>query len=122
MTRSARATRQRCRRILQVLGKEPHLHLVGAQDVADIEVVGTVVPPFGGAERCVPGADQDVLVRLQQARHLHRYLFPAARRAFDLAHLGDVVRHGDRDTTQRLHAFRQLVDQIHLLRVVLIEQ
>ena len=36
------------RDVHQMLGKEPHLELVGADDVADKQVVGSIVPGFSG--------------------------------------------------------------------------
>src|SRR5215204_4449115 len=81
--------------LYEVLGEEPDLELVGADDVADDEVVGAVVAGVVGALGDVVGQLQDQLVAFEEPRDLDQHVLAAAWRAFEARHLGHVLRHSD---------------------------
>ena len=75
-----------------MLGQEPHLKFIGADDIADQNVVGAVVAGVigllgGGARRF-----QDDFVGFGEARNLHGHFFAAARRTWNHSGLGDIRR------------------------------
>src|ERR1700730_9099128 len=63
------------RDVHEVLGHEPDLQLVAPDDVADEQIVGTVVAAFGGQARHRMGLLQDDLVGVEKARNLNGDLF-----------------------------------------------
>ena len=95
--------------------------LVQPDEVADEKIVGAVVALLGAAAGGPAGEAQNDFVRQQQAIELRHRRLTVARRARDLTLLLGVRTHGDADA--QLHdAFRDLVDQLALLRLVLVEQ
>src|SRR5262245_33446386 len=111
-----------CRGVDQVLGQEPHLHLVGADDVAHQQIVGAVIPGLVGLPGRSAGLGQDQLVRLEQAGDLDRNLLAAAWWSRDPGLLRDVRRHGHADPAEDLNPLGDEVDQLGLLAVVLVEE
>src|SRR5260370_17140538 len=67
----------------EVLAYEPGLELVGAEDVADDEVVGALVAGFAGGFGDVEAALDDELVGFEEAGDLDGHLFPASGRCPD---------------------------------------
>ena len=68
-----------------MLAEEPNLQLVGAQDVADCQIVGPVVAQFISPLGKFTARPNDDFVGVQQARELYRDLFTSARRTFAFA-------------------------------------
>ena len=54
------------RHVDQVLAQKPCLQFVGAQHIADGQVVGAIISEFVGALRQFPAMADDDLVRVQQ--------------------------------------------------------
>ena len=69
------------RHLDEVLAEEPGLEFVGAEDVADDEVVGALLAGLVGGFGDVEAALDDDLVGLEEAGDLDGNLFPAAGRA-----------------------------------------
>ena len=71
------------RRIDQMFAEEPDLEFIGAQHIADGEIVGAIVSYcVGTASQGAAMADDD-LMSVEQARDLHRHFFPAPRRTLN---------------------------------------
>src|SRR5258705_8677171 len=79
--------------VYNVLGDEPDLRLVGADDLADQQVVGTVVTGFGGFAGHGAGLLEHDLMGVQQPGNLDRYLFAPPGRARDQGDLSDIRCH-----------------------------
>jgi hypothetical protein len=105
-----------------VLGDEPDLQFVAADHVAHDQVVRPIVAAFGRTPRHRARFLQYDLVRVQQARDLHRHLLSTLGRTRNQRRLGDVVSHGHADATRQLDALGDLVDEVVLLAVVFVEQ
>src|SRR6266404_4721803 len=56
----------------QMLAQEPYLQFVGAENVADGQVVGAVVAQFVGALGELAALPDDDLMGIEQSRELHR--------------------------------------------------
>jgi hypothetical protein len=110
------------RRVDEVLGDEPDLQLVGAEDVAHHEVVRAPIAVLVRDVGRAPHALDDDLVRVEEAVEHDRHFFGAVRRTLDRRDLGDVTGVGDCDTTEGLDAFAHQVDEGQLLTGVLVEQ
>ena len=106
----------------QMLGKEPHLELVPAQDVAHQQVIRAPILGFLGRLDVLAHLADDRLVRLQQAGDLRGHVLRPVRRALDRGQLGRVSGIADRDAAERLDALGKEVDQLELLLGVLVEQ
>src|SRR6516164_7678845 len=100
MTHSVRLAGSLDGRIDQVLGDEPDVHLVGADDAAHEQVVGAVVTCLGCAAREGARLAQHELVGAQQPRQLDRHVLAAARCARDAGRFRDVLRHRDADAAE----------------------
>src|SRR5208282_3380612 len=109
-------------RIYQVLAEEPNLQLVSAKHIAHYQVVGARVAQLVGTLGQLAARNDDDLVRVQQARQLHGNLFASLGRAWNARRFCYVCCHGDTDTAQKLDSFRDGVDDLALLSIVLIEQ
>jgi hypothetical protein len=110
------------RHLDQVLADEPGLEFVGAEDVADDEVVGALVAGFVGCFGDVEAALDDQLVGFEETGDLDGHLFPAAGRAPDPGSFGYVCSHGDGDTAKELNALGDGVDHFDLFVEVLVEE
>ena len=64
-----------------MFAQEPHLQLVGPEQLAHKEIIRAVIPKLGGAMRKLPRFTNHHLVRIEQARQLNRHAFAAARRS-----------------------------------------
>ena len=110
------------RHVYQMLAHEPDLKLVGAEYLADHEIVSAVVADLRGTPGKLTAFANYYLMRFQQTRELNRHLFAAARRTLDLRGLSHICCHGDADAAQQLNPFSNRIDQLNLLVVMLIEQ
>ncbi len=106
----------------EVLADEPGLELVGAEDVADDEIVGALIAGFRRPLGDVEAALDDEFVGLEEAGDLDGNLFPAAGRTVDAGDLGYIAAHGDGDAAEELDALGDGVDHLNLLVEVLIEE
>jgi hypothetical protein len=105
-----------------VLGDEPHLHLVTAENVAHEEVVRAVVSVLGRLPDGVTDLLDDDLVRLEQARQHGRDFLHAVGWARDGRDLRDVPRVGHGRPPKRLDPLRYQVDDLQLFFGVLVQQ
>src|SRR5580658_8854499 len=110
------------RHIHQVFADEPDLHLVGPDDVADQQVVAAFIAQVGSLLGQIAGVLEDDGVGFEEARDLHRNLFPALGRTSEAGKFGGVVGHGDAYTAEDLDALGNQVDQLNLFAKVLIEK
>src|SRR5579872_5753217 len=108
--------------VYEMFANEPNLEFVGAQNVANDDIVSPVVTLIGGAFCEFAAVANDDLMCIQQAGYLDWNLFPAPWRALNLGSFGDVVSHGERHSTEQLDAFCNCVHEFVLLFVVLVEQ
>jgi len=110
------------RRLDQVFGHEPDLELVLTDDAADDEIVGAFVAVL----RCEPRHRPAILRARFRAHAAGVRSGPAALRdpsaAANQRRLGNVVRHGQTHAAEQLDAFRDRIDQLVLLLVVLVEE
>src|SRR5262245_15840206 len=90
--------------IHHVLRDKPHLQFVPTDDVADDQIIGTVVTRLRRAASHGMCFLQDNLMRVQQARNLYRWLFTTLRRPWNQRGLRNIVRHRDTHATQQLNA------------------
>src|ERR1039457_5569966 len=101
---------------------KPDLQLVQTKNVADQQVIGSVV----AASRCgsgrLAGCPNDEFVGLHQTEQLNGNVFTAPRRAGNARSFGNIVRHGDGNSAEGLNAFGQRVDKLSLFAVVLVEK
>src|ERR1700733_4041570 len=84
----------------QMLANEPGLQLVGAENIADNQIVGSLISRFVRQIRDVETALNDHLVSLEETGDLNRHLFPATRRPLDSGYLGYAAAHRDRDAAK----------------------
>ena len=105
-----------------MLGQKPYLQFIRSNDVADEQIVRSVVARFIGLLRCVAGLFQDRFMRLEQTRKLHRDLLTAARGPRDLGGFRYVRGHGNTDAAKQLNAFGDGVNQLGLFAEMLIEK
>src|SRR5580692_7540913 len=98
------------RRIDQMFAEEPDLEFIGAQHIADGQIVGAIVPYFVGAASQGAAMPDDDLVGVKQAGNLHWYFFPTPRWTLDTCGFSHVRSHGNRDATEKLYPFRDGVD------------
>jgi hypothetical protein len=93
-----------------VLAQEPGLEFIGAQYIADGEIVRAIVSYFvGTASQGTTMADDD-LVGVEQAGNLHRNFFPAPWRTLDARSFGHIGSHGDRNATKKLNSLGDGID------------
>src|ERR1700676_5600973 len=105
-----------------MLAQKPALQFAGAKHVTHHQIVRAGVFQFGGTLCEFTTVGDDDFMRVKQARELYWNLFAALGRARNTSQLGDVGRHRDTDSTQKLNSFRDRVDDLALFFVVLIEQ
>ena len=105
-----------------MFGDEPDLQFVGADYVADQQVVGAVVAGVHGLFGHGAGFLEDHFVSFEQARDLYRYFFAAARRTRNDGGFGDICGHGQTDCAEALNAFGNRVHEFVLFFVVLVEK
>src|ERR1700685_247288 len=98
------------RRVDQVLAEKPGLEFIGAQHVADGQIVGAIVSQLGGAGCQGAAMADDDLVRVEQAGNLYWYFFPAPWGTLDASGFGYVGSHGNRDAAEKLYSFGDGVD------------
>src|SRR5579862_3279822 len=110
------------RHVDQVFAQKPGLQFVGAQHIANGKIIGAVIPQLVGAFGQLTAVANDDLVRIEQARDLHRNFFAIFRRPLDLSELGNVMRHRDGESAEQLNAFSDGVDNFGLLAEVFVEQ
>src|ERR1700756_4751809 len=108
--------------IYQMLAQKPHLQFVGTQNIADYQVIRAVVAQFGSASRQLPAVANNNLMRVQQTRNLNRRFLSAAWWTFDARGLGNIGGHGQRNSAEQLDALGDLIDDLHLLVIMLVEQ
>ena len=97
-------------------------NLVGANNVADQDIVCAVVAQVGRLPGQVACILEDQIMRFEQARNLHRDFFAIARRPLEAGHLGNVVGHRDAYPAQSLDPLGEQVDQLDLFAEMLIEE
>src|SRR5258708_22179316 len=85
-------------------------------------MVGAGVAQFSGTLCEFTAVGNDDLMRIQQARQLCRNLLAALGWPRNPSQLGDVGRHRDTDSAQKLDSFRDRIDDLALFFVVLIEK
>src|SRR5580704_8405356 len=88
------------RHLNQMLADEPGLQLIGAQNIADNKIVGSLISRFVRKIRDLQTALNDHLVSLEHSGDLDRYLFPATRRPLEAGDLGYISAHGDSDAAE----------------------
>src|SRR5579863_318210 len=104
-----------------MLAQEPQLQFVGTQDLANNDVVGTIVAKFIGTPRQSTAMSDDDLMGIQKTRDLHGNFFPAARRTLNAGGLSNIGSHGDRDSAEQLNALGNQIHQFDLLVKVFIK-
>src|SRR5579862_9172395 len=110
------------RHIYKMLADEPDLQFVGSKNVAHDHIIGTSIVQFIGTFGQLPAMPQDDLVGIEQARNLHRHLFPAPGRTLDARGFSHVGSHGNGDSTEKLYTLGDRIYQFRLLAIMLIEQ
>jgi hypothetical protein len=105
-----------------MVADEPGLKLVGAEDVADHQIIGPVVSDLVGGFGNVVALLHDELVGFEEAGDLDGNLFAAARRSWDPGDFGYIAAHGDGDAAEELDALGDGVDDFELFVEVLIEE
>src|SRR6476661_6618093 len=105
-----------------MLRQEPHLELVGPDDVADQQIVSPVVSRLVGLAGGFPAEGQNQLVGLEQPGDLYRHFLPTARRTRNAGLFRDIGAHRQADTPEQLDPLGDLVHQLVLLLVMLVEQ
>src|SRR3974390_258753 len=105
-----------------MFAQEPNLQFVGAQNIADDQIVRAIVSEFGGAPCQLPTMTDDDLVCVEKAGNLNGHLFPAARRTLDACRLGYIGSHWQRDSTEQMKPLGNFVDDLNLLAQVFVEQ
>jgi hypothetical protein len=107
----------------ELFGHEPDLQFVPAQDVANQQVIGSIVAARAAAawaasrasammSSCACNKRNNCMVASSRPRGTR-----ATRRC-----LGNIVSHGDGDSAEGLNAFGQHIDKLSLLAVVLVEE
>src|SRR5262249_35389392 len=104
-----------------MLAEEPHLQFIGAQNVADYQVVRSLITQFIGALSQSAAVTDDDLMGLKQTGDLHRDFFASLGGSLNPSSLGDIIRHRDTYPAQYLNAFCNRVHKLNLFVVVLIE-
>src|SRR4051812_43464897 len=105
-----------------MLSDEPYLQFVCTNNVADQQIVGSVIAFVCSNLRVLVRLFQDQLVRFEQSRKLDWYFLPMNRRPFDACMLSDIMRHADRYAAESLNSLGNLVDDLVLLLVMCVEQ
>src|SRR5579862_604276 len=105
-----------------MLAEKPDLQFVGAQYIADYDIVGTLVAEFIGLFRQITAVADNYLMRVHQARDLHRNLFPTPGRTFDSSSLGHIGCHGNAQATKHLDALGYGINQFTLLPKMLVKK
>src|SRR5437588_5395348 len=105
-----------------MLAEKPDLKFIPAQNIAHDEVIRAIVANRRGAARKRTALPDDDLMRVQQARKLHRHFFSATGRALDFSRFRYVGCHGDAHAAEKLNAFRDGIHKFHLLGEMLVEQ
>jgi hypothetical protein len=98
-----------------VFGEEPDLQLVASQDVTHEKVVGAVVTVGRGAGDRVAHLGNDSLVGLDEPREHGGHFLDAVGWPGDCGDFGNVAGIADGDTTERLDALGDEVDEFELL-------
>src|SRR5262245_1814802 len=105
-----------------MLAHEPALQLVGADDIADEKIIGTIVAAVSGFARQRACLDEDRLVCTAQLIELRFHGLATAWYSPDSALGRGVERERQRDATERLHTLCNRVGQLGLLPVVFVEE
>ena len=105
-----------------MLSNEPSLEFIRAQNLADQQVIGSVIAGFIGLPGHRPHLFEDDFMCFEDARKLYRYLLASARRAWNDRRLGYVVSHRNADAAEKLYAFGDCVYQLSLFAVVFVEE
>ena len=105
-----------------MLGQEPDLHFVGADQLADNQVGSAVVAGIIGLAGRLMGLFENGLVGLQQPRDLHGRFLATAGRTRQASRFRNVGGHRDTDPAQHLYALGQGIDQFGLRFEMFVEQ
>ena len=110
------------RNVGEVFSQKPDVELVRAQDTAHEEIIRAVVPVVGGGLGRLPDFPDHDLVGLEQPRELNGRLLPATGRPGNAGGLGDIGGHRDAEASERLDSRGDVVDELHLLLAVFVEE
>ncbi len=102
--------------------QEPCFQLSGADNLGNDRVIAPIVAELRDFRGGIVRVDQDRLMRFKQPGEHRWNFFAAVRSTADFGELGDVPRVADRNASERLHAFRDLVDQLIFLIGMFVEQ
>jgi len=94
--------------------QKPHLYLVGADDLGDDKVIGSIVAVLGSFPCHGAGLLQDDFMGMEQTGYLRRRILAALGRAGDQCTLGNVGGHGQGNAAEHLDAFGNLIDEFDL--------
>src|SRR2546429_2752788 len=103
-----------------MFAQEPDLKFVGAQHLANNQIIGAVIAQGGSPARERSGSTNDDLVSIEQARKLYGHFFATAGRPLNLRRLGYIRGHGDANAAEELNAFSDGVNQFILLVVMFV--
>src|SRR5437588_6142691 len=84
-----------------MLAEKPDLKFIPAQNIAHDEVIRAIVANRRGAARKRTALPDDDLMRVQQARKLHRHFFSATGRGLDFSRFRYVGCHGDAHAAEK---------------------
>jgi len=105
-----------------MLGEEPDLQFIQADQVAHDQVICPIVAAVGSLPRHGSRFLQYDLVSFQEAGNLHGYLFTPSGWTWNQCSLRDIRRHREADATQQLNPLGYSVDQFVLFAMVLVKQ
>jgi [CysO sulfur-carrier protein]-S-L-cysteine hydrolase len=105
-----------------VFRHEPGLKLIGANDLADDQVIRAVVTGISGLSGECARFLQDNLVSFQDPGDLNRNFLAAARGPGDDGRFDHIVSHGDADAAEKLNALGDAIDELRLLAKMFIEE
>src|SRR5204862_2479267 len=103
----------------QVFTEKPDLQFIGAKDIADHHVIGTLITDPGCPLGQGTAVADDDLMCVQQTGDLDGNLFASFERALDASSLSDIVRHRQAHAAQKLNAFGYGVHDFDLFVVML---
>lgn len=110
------------RDVYQVLGNEPDLEFVGADHIADEQVVSALIAGFGGLASAATRFAQDDLVSFDETRNLSGDFFPFFGRTRNLCQFDDIGSGRNTDTAEQLDTLGKHVDDFVLFGSVLVEE